>query len=207
MNQDIIKAKLNFLGYDLVEELMQNSQIMEIPKNTIIMESGKYVKVLPILIKGLLKVYSQHEEKELLLYYIEENETCVMSYMACLKNNPSKVLAKTEEDSILLAIPSNIVQSLANKYSRFTALFNNQYDKRYSDLLETINHLIFDKLDVRVYDFLKTKAKMLKNNSFKITHKQIANELGTAREVVSRIMKKLEQEGKISSINGEIVVD
>lgn len=207
MNQDLIKANLNFLGIDLVEELMRNSQIMEVPKDTVIMESEKYVKVLPILIKGLVKVYSQHKEKELLLYYIEENETCVMSYMACLKNNPSKVLAKTEEDSILLAIPSNIVQNLANKYNRFTALFNNQYDKRYSDLLETINHLIFDKLDVRVYDFLKTKAKMLKINSFKITHKQIANELGTAREVVSRIMKKLEHEGKISSINGEIVVD
>lgn len=197
MDLDAIKSKLSFLGKELSDEIMEISQVMEIPKSTIILDSGKYVKVLPIVISGLVKVFTKHEEKELLLYYLEENETCIMSYLACIKNHPSKVLARTEEDTILLALPSDKISYLENKYPRFNNLFQNQYDKRYSDLLDTINHLIFNKLDVRVFDFLKKKSKLLKINPIKITHKQIASELGTAREVVSRIMKKLEQEKKI----------
>ncbi len=201
-----IKAKLAFLGNDLAEEILAESKIMDIPKDTIILDSGQYVKVLPIVISGLVKVFSKYEDKELLLYYLEENETCIMSYMASLKNTPSKVLARTEEDTQLLAIPASKIDFLSNKYPRFSSLFHNQYDKRYTDLLDTINHLIFDKLDVRVYDFLKKKAEMLKQDTIKITHKQIASELGTAREVVSRIMKKIEQDGLISFVDGGILV-
>jgi len=206
MDLDIIKSKLSFLGKELVDEILENSQIMEIPENTIILNSGQYIKVLPIVISGLVKVFSTYEDKELLLYYIEENETCIMSYMASLKNNPSKVLARTQADTKLFALSSDKIQFFSDKYPRFNILFHNQYDKRYSDLLDTINHLIFDKLDVRVYDFLKRKTELSKKNTIKITHKQIASELGTAREVVSRIMKKLESEGRVSFVDGEILL-
>lgn len=206
MNEELIKAKLNFLGMELVNEILGNSQIMEVPKDTIILDGGQYVKVLPILLDGVVKVFSKYEEKELLLYYIEEKETCVMSYMSCIKNTPSRVLAKTESDCILLALSSNKIQYLSDKYSRFNLLFQNQFDKRYSDLLVTINLLIFNKLDIRVYNFLKKRKDVTNTNIVKITHKQIASELGTAREVVSRIMKKLEFEDKIIVSNDGIIV-
>lgn len=206
MNENLILSKLSFLGKDLVDEILLESQLMTIPKGAIILESGKYVKVLPLVLSGLVKVFSKYEDKELLLYYLEENETCIMSYMASLNNYPSKVLARTEEETVLLAIPSDKIALLSSKFPRFNKLFENQYDKRYSDLLDTINHLIFDKLDVRVFDFLRKKATMLKQDVVKITHKQIASELGTAREVVSRIIKKLEHDKKVSVIDDGILI-
>ena len=207
MKPEIIKSKLNFLGIDLIDEIIEISQIMEVPKDTIILDNGQYVKVLPILLSGLVKVFFKYEEKELLLYYLEEAETCVMSYMSCIKNSPSRILAITEEDSVLLALPSNKIQYLSDKYPRFNLLFQSQFDKRYGDLLITINQLIFNKLDIRVYDFLKKKSTVKNKLNIKITHKQIASELGTAREVVSRIMKKLEFEGKISISTDGILVN
>ena len=199
MDIEIIKSKLSFLGIELTSEIIEFSQVMEVPKNTIILDTGQYVKVLPLVLKGVVKVFSKYEEKEILLYYLKEKETCVMSYMSCIKNSPSRILAKTEEDSILLALSSDKIQYLTDKYPKFNLLFQNQFDKRYSDLLLTINQLIFNKLDIRVYDFLKQKKSITSKATLKITHKQIASELGTAREVVSRIIKKLENEGKISN--------
>lgn len=203
---DKIINQLAFLGKPLIEDIVKNSDVQFIPKGTEILRQEQYVKVLPILLSGLVKVYSQFGDRELLLYYIQPNESCVMSFSASLKNSPSKVFAVTEEDSEILLIPVNKVPELIKEHPSFNNLFYDQYNMRYTELLETIQHVIMDKMDKRLLDHLKSKASLLNQTSFKISHSQIANELGTVREVISRVMKKLETEGFIEQNNQNITL-
>jgi CRP/FNR family transcriptional regulator len=200
------KKILSFLKPDLVEKILQESTVQEFPKGTEILRAQQYVKVLPIVLDGLVKVYSKFEEKELLLYYIEPAQSCVMTFNAALKNSPSKVFATTETDSKIILIPVKLLPVWLQEYPDFNELFYTQYNLRYSELLETISHLLLDKMDKRLYDYLKKKSALTSTNSIKMSHSQIANELGTAREVITRVLKKLENEGKVVQKAGEIKI-
>jgi len=200
------KKILSFLKPKLLDELIKESTLKEFPKGTEILREEQYVKVLPIVIDGLVKVYSRFDEKELLLYYIEPAQSCVMTFYAALKNTPSKVYATTEEDSKILLIPVQHLPNWLKEYPDFNELFYNQFNLRYSELLDTIGHLLLDKMDKRIYDHLKKKSALTRSNSVKMSHSQIASELGTAREVVTRILKKLETEEKIVQNSGKIKI-
>ena len=195
---------LSFLKPDLVEKILQESTIKEFSKGTEILREQQYVKVLPIVINGLIKVYSRFDEKELLLYYIESAQSCVMTFYAALKNTPSKVFAITEEDSKVLLIPVQLLPNWLKEYPDFNELFYNQFNLRYTELLDTIGHLLLDRLDKRLYEHLKKKLELTNSNSIIMSHNQIANELGTDREVITRVLKKLETDGKLMQNAGEI---
>lgn len=188
---------LSYLKPDLRDEIMKFSLIKEIPKNTEILKEGQYIKVIPVVIDGLIKVFTRYEEKELLLYYIKPDESCIMSFAAGLKNGPSPIFAITEEDTTALLIPVDKITKWIWQFPDINSLFYRQYNMRYSDLLETINQLLFKKMDERLFSYLHEKVKNTHKNPVKISHRQIAGELGTAREVISRVMKKLENEGKL----------
>lgn len=198
------KKILSFLKPELQEKLLQVSLIKEFSKGTELLRQEQYVKVLPIVLNGLVKVYSKFNNKELLLYYIEPSQSCVMTFYAALKNTPSKVFATVEEDSKILLIPIQYLPGWLKNYPEFNELFYNQYNLRYSELLDTIGHLLLDRMDKRLFDHLKKKLDLSNNNSIKMSHQQIANELGTAREVITRVLKKLETEGKVLQKSGEI---
>lgn len=200
------KKILSFLNPDLAKKIQKASNIKDIPKGTEILREQQYVKVLPIVLEGLVKVYSRFEEKELLLYYIEPEQSCVMTFYAALKNTPSKVFAITEEDSKILLIPVQLLPDWLKAYPDFNELFYNQFNLRYSELLNTIGHLLLDKMDKRLYDHLKKKSELTESDSVKMSHNQIANELGTAREVITRVLKKLEVDGKVIQNSGEIKI-
>jgi CRP/FNR family transcriptional regulator, anaerobic regulatory protein len=185
------------ISESLRQEIEFNSTVVEIAADTEILREGQFVKVIPVVLEGLVKVFTKHEDKELLLYYIQPSESCVMSFTASLKNEPSKVFAITEENSKILLLQVEKVSRWIGEFPDFNNLFFQQYNLRYSDLLETINQLLFDKLDKRLLDYLQEKVKLTKKNPLKISHRQIASELGTAREVISRVMKKLEQDAKV----------
>lgn len=188
----------SYLPPDLLSELEAESTIVNIAAGTEILREHQYIKVLPIVLKGLVKVYSRFQEKELLLYYIEPTQSCVMTFYAGLNNSPSKIFAVTEADAQLLLIPATLLPQWVKKYPEFNTLFYNQYNQRYAELLETIGHLLLDKMDKRLYDFLSKKWEITGKQAIKMSHAQIATELGTSREVITRVLKKLETEGKIS---------
>lgn len=200
------KKILSFLKPDLVEKILNKSSIQEFSKGTEILREQQYIKVLPIVISGLVKVYSRFDEKELLLYYIEPAQSCIMTFYASLKNTPSKVFAITEEDSKILLIPVQLLPSWLKEYPDFNELFYNQFNLRYSELLDTIRHLLLDKMDKRLYDHLRKKTELTASDSIKMTHSQIADELGTVREVITRVLKKLETDGKIAQNLGVIKI-
>jgi len=192
-----LKKELYFLGYDLLQTMFEEGTLMKFDAKTQILEEGQYVKMIPLVISGLIKVFTRFEDKDLLLYYIAPNESCIMSFSAALNNDTSKIFAVVEEESEVLLLPSSKVVKWVNSYPTINKLFYQQYDKRYNDLLHTISEVIFKKLDERLIGYLKQKQELLKSHIIKITHKQIAADLGTAREVISRLIKKLEKENVI----------
>ena len=193
----LLSEALPYLHPQLVVEISEISVLQDIPKDKTILREGQYVKVIPLVFSGLIKVFTRHEDKDLLLYYIRPAESCIMSFSASLKNEPSRVYAVTEEDTTALLLPVDQVSKWITQFPDFNSLFFQQFNLRYSELLDTIHHVLFKKMDIRLYEYLKDKITLTKKNPLKISHRQIANELGTAREVISRVMKKLENEGKI----------
>ncbi len=200
------KSVLSFLRPPLIEKVLKESSIKVFQKGTEILRKEQYVKVLPIVLEGLVKVYSRFNDKELLLYYIQPSQSCVMTFYASLKNTPSKVYASVVEDSKILLIPVRLLPKWIKDFPDFNQLFYDQFNLRYSELLDTIGHLLTDRMDKRLYEHLKKKSEIMSNSSLKISHTQLANELGTAREVVTRVLKKLEIEGKIAQDSGEIKI-
>ena len=201
-----LDTKITGLPSHLEKLIFEHSIQVDIPKDTEVMREGQYIKTIPIITKGLIKVFTRNEDKELLLYFIKPSESCIMTFDASLNNTPSKVYATTEEDSSVLLMPVEKVFQWLREYPEMNTLFFKQYNLRYTELIEMINKIIFDKLDNRVYEYLKSKMSLINQNPVKISHRQIANDLGTAREVITRILKKLENVGKIKQLPNGIEV-
>ena len=183
---------------DSLNRLIQKKAIRQrFDAGEVILREGQYVKVIPVVLEGLVKVYTRYEDRELLLYYIAPDESCIMSFSSGLNREPSQVFAQTESDSELLLLPVGELSQWVSEHPEFGAMFLLQYKQRYSELLETIHHILFDRLHVRLHDHLKRKAKLGGQNPLSISHQQLADELGTVREVISRTVKKLEAQGLV----------
>ena len=194
----IIKELFPRFHPDLIEEITTHSIIKDLPAQTELLREGQYAKVIPIVIHGLVKVYSRYEDRELLLYYIEPAESCIISFSSGISQLPSRGFAITETDAKLLLLPVDKVQQWLKTHPALNTLFFKNYDARYLDMMNSVNHLLFDKMDARILDYLKEKSRVTVTQTLHITHKEIATDLGTAREVVSRILKKLEAENHIT---------
>jgi CRP/FNR family transcriptional regulator len=194
---DIIRKFLPHLGADLQKAFAQEGILKEIPTHTEVMQEGKHVTLIPLVLEGLIKVYTRNEDRELLLYYIEPRESCVMSFLAGIKNQPSKIFATTELPSKLLLLPARSVETWVEKFPGLNYLFYDLYNTRYSELIDTLNQLIFQRLDVRIFEYLKEKSRVTATKLLDLRHREIAQELGTSREVITRVLKKLEKEGKV----------
>ena len=194
---EVIRKFLPHLGTDLQKAFAQEGILKEIPAHTEVMQEGKHVTLIPLVLEGLIKVYTRNEDRELLLYYIEPRESCVMSFLAGIKNQPSKIFATTELPSKLLLLPARSVETWVEKFPRLNYLFYDLYNTRYSELIDTLNQLIFQRLDVRIFEYLKEKSRVTATRLLDLRHREIAQELGTSREVITRVLKKLEKEGKV----------
>jgi len=199
-----VRVQLEFLERDLIEEFSLYGKEMSIPAGTMILEEGQYVKVIPLVLSGLIKVYISGTDKELLLYYIQPSESCIMSFSAGRDNSPSRIYAICEEDTELIALPVDKVNKWIHIYPTLVSLLYTQFNLRYIDLLDTIEQLIFNSLDVRLYKHLRDLSKLKGKSIIHVRHQQLASELGSAREVISRVLKKLEKENKVRQHKGGI---
>ncbi|WP_222983410.1 Crp/Fnr family transcriptional regulator [Flagellimonas meishanensis] len=180
--------------------------LKKIAKGTEILREGQYVKVVPFVQSGLIKVFTRYEDRELLLYYIQPNESCIMSFSASINNEPSHVFAITEEDTEAILVPVNALDELVKEHPNVNNFFFQQYKGRYAELLDTIQHVLFDKIDKRLYEHLRDKVQLKNENPLQISHQQLANEIGTVREVISRVLKKLEGAGMVKQLGNKIQV-
>ena len=183
----------------LIQLIATEATEMIIPADSTLLKTGNYVHVVPLVISGLIRVSRNEDSKELLLYYIHPGEMCIMSFSACCSNTASLIEAVTLDESKVLLIPSVKLREWISEFPLFNFYVYEMFNRRYLDLIDTINQLIFNNLDERLINYLQEKAKITGNNSINITHQQIATDMGTAREVISRLLKKLEQEHKITT--------
>ncbi len=191
----------------LREELVDFCVLQTVPAETIFLEEGSFIKMIPLLVSGLVKVYKEDENgHEILLYHIQSGESCIMSLTACINNQTSKVKAVIVEESEVLLFPSNKVVSLGLKYPQWNEYVYNLYNSKFEVLLEFVKLLTFSKKDQLLFDYLKKEAAVKSTNKLKITHQKIANELGSSREVISRLLKKLENEKKLKLEAGLIII-
>lgn len=194
---NLVKKYLPFIGADLQEAFARDGVIMDFESEVEILHEGQSVKMIPLVLEGLIKVFTRNEDRELLLYYIEPRESCVMSFLAGIKNKPSKIFAITEKPTKVILLPSHKVEIWTHQFPALNTLFYDLYNTRYSELIDTLNQLIFQKLDGRLYEYLKEKSRVKSTTLLDLRHREIAQELGTSREVITRVLKKLEKEGKI----------
>jgi CRP/FNR family transcriptional regulator, anaerobic regulatory protein len=202
-----IKPFLPDFSQELLQVIAAEGSVMDVPAGMEILKEGQYVRMIPIVLQGLVKVFTRVEEKELLLYYIGSTQSCIMSFSAGLSQSPSRIFAISEEASMLLLLPAEKINKWIREFPALNDLFFRQYNLRYTEMLDTINSLLFGRMDQRLYQYLQEKSRLKGEKILDIRHKQIAAELGTAREVVTRVLKKLEQEGKIRQTEAGIEIN
>lgn len=194
------------LSDTLLRELKQKASQINVPKGVEIIRQGEYVKGVPVVTKGLIKVMTQTDGRDLLLYYIQPGESCIMSFSSVVRGAPSEVLAIAEEDTEVVVLPAQHLQLWLKEYIGLSDYFYQLHYARYHELIRTIQHLLYDKLDSRLSDYLKQKSERTSSAVIHSTHQQIAADLGSSREVISRLLKKLERDGKIVLHPGEIKI-
>jgi len=191
----------------LIDEIITVGRLKKVKAGSYIISPGVDAQEIPLVIEGTLKVMRQDSDaNEIFLYYLEGGETCAMSITCCLEHKKSEFSAIAEEDSLLWLIPVQAMDSWVAKYESFRRFVFRAYQARFDELLQAIDSVAFMKMDERLFKYLLDKKQA--SGSFVIhkTHEQIANELNTSRVVVSRLLKKLEQEGKIEQYRNRIEV-
>jgi len=191
----------------LVDELIDTCQFMEVPAHSRILEEDEYIKVVPLVYEGRIKVMRKDESgKEILLYYIHPGESCALSIASGLNGTKSVAYAETETATKMFAIPIDILRNLHARYPQCNDYLLRLFHNRFNELVLFIDSIAFKTMDVRLIGHLKRKQEESGENFVYITHQQLANELGTAREVVSRLLKQLEREGKIINHRSKIEI-
>ncbi len=179
------------------EAIRSVSVLKKVPAGVQLLKSGQPVYHLPFIISGSVKVSVSYHEKELLLYYLKPSESCIMTFASIISNEQSRIDAVTEEETELLLLPAEKLETLLMDYPLLNKFFFGQYASRYGELIENIKHLLFDRMDKRLFDYLVSRFQANHHKPIKVTHREMAADLATAREVISRTLKKLEADKKI----------
>ena len=196
---DLIKENYSTIFEDkLLEEIAQLAKIHDFKEGDVLIDFGDYIKNMPLLLKGAIKILREDfDEGELLLYFIEKGDTCAMTMACCLGDTKSEIKAVAETDVELIMIPVYKMEEWLGKYKSWRNFVFNSYNNRLKEMLTAIDNLAFMNMDERLLNYLFEKAKINKTNHIQNTHQEIAYDLHTSRVVISRLLKALENENRI----------
>jgi len=203
-----LKESYGFLfEEDLIAEIAQIGKIKSLKRGDTLMEIGSYIKHMPLLFKGSIKIVREDNDgNELLLYFLETGDTCAFSLTCCIGNKKSEIKAIIVEDAEMVLIPVQKMEEWICKYQTWKNFVFESYNLRLEEMLETIDTLAFMKMDQRLYKFLTDKVKLIGSTNIENTHQEIAHNLNTSRVVISRLLKQLENEKKIKLHRNRIEV-
>lgn len=191
----------------LINEINQVGTFKEIPEGFKMIDIGDYVKSMPLLVSGAIKIIREDQDgDELLLYFLEKGDTCAMTLTCCLGQTKSEIRAVAEKDTKLIMIPIQKMEEWSAKYKSWRNFVFESYHNRLNEMLETIDSIAFLKMDERLYKYLKEKSRVSEDHTIYNTHQEIAYELHTSRVVISRLLKKLENLGKIELYRNHIFI-
>eukprot|EP01093_Parvamoeba_rugata_P018516 TRINITY_DN7920_c0_g2_i1.p1 TRINITY_DN7920_c0_g2~~TRINITY_DN7920_c0_g2_i1.p1 ORF type:complete len:211 (+),score=43.63 TRINITY_DN7920_c0_g2_i1:287-919(+) len=198
MIQNLTEEYGNIFEPELINEIVQVGTFKEVPEGYRLIEIGDYLRGMPLLISGVIKILREDEDgDELLLYYLEKGDTCSMTMACCMGDAKSEIRAVAETDAKLIMVPIQKMEEWTAKYKSWRNFVFNSYHVRLNELLSTLDSIAFQKMDERLIGYLKEKARVTKDDIIHSTHQDIAYDLHSSRVVISRLLKKLEEMGKI----------
>lgn len=194
-----LKNNYGFILEDeLLEEISAIGTLKKVSEGTCFIEPGQYIKSMPLLLNGAIKVSRLDEnEDELLLYFIEKGDTCAMTLNCCMQDTKSSIKATADIDTELIMIPIEKMDEWLVKYRSWRNFILNSYQSRLNEVLETVDTIAFLKMDERLLKYLQDKTKITHDEYLHVTHEEVAKDLHTSRVVVSRLLKKMEQQGDV----------
>ena len=190
---------------ELIQELFQFGDVKYFSAGDVIMDYGKYVRMMPIILSGTVKVFRKDDNgREILLYYLSDNESYSMAYSCCISAKKSEVKAVAEDDGKYLVIPFVKLNDWLCKYEGWRTYIFNSFNERFTELLNSIDIMAFGNMDTRIKQYLMEKYERSGSTSIKVSHYKIAEELATTRVVISRILKNYENDKKLILYRNEI---
>ena len=191
----------------LITELESKGKAVAFEAGDTIIDVGQAVKQVPLVLSGSIRVTRIDEDgHELLLYYLNENESCAMTFTCCMQQYPSEVKAVAEDNVTLLMIPISLMDEWLVKYPTWKAFVMRTIRSRFNEMLKAIDQIAFQKLDERLVHYLKEKSRITGSGVLNLSHQQVADELATSRVVASRLLKKLENDKKVLLFRNQIKV-
>lgn len=183
----------------LQEEILAVATYKEVEAGTVLMDIGRYIKFIPLMLSGSIKISREDENgNEVLLYFLEDGSTCAMSLMCCMDSGKSNIRAVVEENATLLMVPIKYMDEWMSKYQSWRYFVMQSYASRFDEMLKTLDSIAFHSMDKRLEKYLRDRSNALKTRKLSITHQQIAYDLNSSREAVSRLLKKMENMGIIT---------
>lgn len=192
---------------ELLDEIAQAGTYKKVKENELLLDIGDKFHQIPLILTGAIKISRETKKgDEIVLYFLERGDTCTITFGSGLNSSKSKVRGVAEKDSELIFIPVEKLEDWMVKYKSWRNFVIDSYDIRLSEMLEAIDTLAFLKMDQRLYKYLTDKVQIMRSTSLHTTHQEIAVDLNTSRVVVSRLLKQLENEGKIKLYRNKIEV-
>lgn len=197
---DLLRENFSaFFEEALLQEINESGVYKDIPEGELLMDIGTYVTAMPLLISGAIKVMREDNDgDELLLYFLERGDTCAMTLSCCLGQKKSEIRAVAETNTQLIMVPIQKMEEWTSNYKSWRNFVFNSYHQRLNEMLETIDSIAFLNMDERLWKYLKEKMRITKDETIYSTHQEIAYDLHTSRVVISRLLKTLENKGKIA---------
>jgi len=193
-----IKTQYSFLEESLLEEIGKVGVPKTFQPNEVLIREGQFIKSFPLVLSGLIRITRNNDDgNELLLYFLKQNEVCAMSLTCCMTNLTSNVKGVAEEETKVIMLPVEMLDKWMGKYPSWKQFVMQTFQNRFRELIETIDSIAFLKLDERLVRYFTDRYKKSGSTTLNETHQDLALRLNTSREVVSRLLKKLEKEGKI----------
>jgi CRP/FNR family transcriptional regulator len=183
---------------ELQEKIAEFGTRIDFNPGETIMDYGQYIRFVPMVLEGSIKIMREDEQgNELILYYLHPGETCAVSLTCCMANKKSSIRAVAEDDVSIIAIPIKYMDEWTKDHPSWKNFVMNTYQHRFEEMLHTLDQIAFKRMDERLIKYLQDKTDVLDSMTIHISHQEIAKELNTSREVVSRLLKKLERMGAL----------
>lgn len=191
---------------ELQAEIADVGKMLDFRAGEVIMNFGSYVKLVPLIVSGSIKVTREDEKegKEMLLYFLGAGETCSMSFTCCMMNKKSEIRTEAMEDTSLIGVPIRYMDEWMSKYQSWKNFIMRTYDAKMIELVRTLDSVSFEGMDKRLENYLEARAKATQSKTIKATHQEIATDLGASREAISRLLKKLESMGRVELGRNEV---
>lgn len=206
LSADLFIKLKSFSEPGLQNEIRKHGKIIKANKGDILIREGQYLDFMPIVIKGQIRVYREKDDREILLYYVEPEQTCVMSLSSAYFDYNSAANGVAVKPTEILVLPAHVIADWQLKYPSWNRFIISTFKSRYDELLNAFGNVAFKPIHARVTDYLSAYVKSQNSTKIPLSHQTLANELGTTRVVVSRILKHLESEKKVKLYRGFIQV-